>query len=211
MEPVAVVSWADLVELEDAQILGDVPRTVQVGVSEHAPTQTTADSPGRTTQSVMLMVVDGERLDPPLRLLVRGSELRVLGTQVAPFTDGPSLVTCERVNPDLPDEVVVVEETGPAVLDVTDAVYVTPTATLWAGAAHIVSGVPSVVDSGGEDMPLDKVTITMPQDAPYREGLRVDVTTSRTPGLVGASFKLSGEILDSATTLRRVVGYRPGV
>lgn len=205
------MSWADLADMEPAQILGVVPREVQVGVSEHQPSQTTTDSPGQTSQRVMLLVPSGERLDPPLRVVVRGAELRVMGTQSAPFVGAPSLVTCERVNPDLPDEVSLIEVTGPPVLDVVSGLYVAATATLWSGPAHVVSGVPSTVDAAGEDAPLDRVTATLPLAAPYKAGLSVDVTTSRTPGMVGAIFKLSGEVLDSGASLRRVIGYRQGV
>lgn len=204
------MSWADLADMENVQVLDGGSRVIQAGVLESAPSQAEVSSPGQVSQQVTLLLPSGERLNPPLRLMVDGSELRVVGTQAAPFPDAPSLVTCERINPNLPDEVTITEETGSAVLDVDTGLYVTPASPIWSGAAHVVSGVPGVVEAGGEDAPLDKVTITVPLSAPYGDGFRMQVTSSRAPGLQGAAFKLSGEVLDSTASLRRMVGYRQG-
>lgn len=205
------MSWSDLAEfLEEISTVETVPRLLQVGVSEARPSEAQQGIPGQTSQRVSLMIPSGDLLDPPLRLVVRGREVRVIGTQAPPFMGAPSLVTCERVNPDLPDEVTITEATGPPVLDVETGLYVAPVATLWSGPAYVTSGVPATVDVSGEVSPLDKVTIVIPPVAPYRADLRVEVTISRAPGLVGARFKLSGEVLDSGAALRRVVGYRQG-
>ena len=205
------MSWSDLAEfLEDAVTVETAPRTLSVGVSEQRPTQAQGQ-PGQVSQRVLLMIPSGDLLDPPLRLVVRGRELRVIGTQAPPFMDAPSLVTCERVSADLPDEVSIIEESGTPIFDVSTGEYVASVTILWTGPAHVVSGLPSTVDSAGEDSPLDKVTITLPLAAPYVDDLRVEVSASRVPGLVGANFRLSGEVLDSGASLRRVIGYRQGV
>lgn len=205
------MNWLASIPLEPVETLNPgTPLALRAGVAEAAPSQS-MEVDGETRQRITLMLPSGEYLAPPMRLMVRGDMVRVLGTQRAAFKGAPSLVTCERVNPDLPDEVSLIEVTGPPVLDVTSGLYVAATVTLWSGPAHVVSGVPATVDAAGEDAPLDRVTVTLPMAAPYRAGLSVDVTTSRTPGLVGATFKLSGEVLDSGASLRRVIGYRQGV
>ena len=195
--------------IEQATVVGSDPaETLGVAVSEHAPT-VTGDTGGQTAQRIKLLLPSGERLDPPLRLLLRGSELRVIGTQAPPLPGLPSIVTCERVNADLPDSIQIVElgdkilneETGR--LEATETVH-------WAGFAHIASGVPATVQAAGEDAPLDKVTITLPLAATVREGLKVRVVEARTPGIAGDDFTMSGEVLDSTGALRRVIAYRLG-
>lgn len=181
--------------------------TFLAGVAEDVPAQN--EMTGWTTQRVTLMSQDAVVLDPPTRVEVRGQGMRVLGTQLSPFTTW-SLINCERVNLDLPDTV----EIGAAVARVMDPVtglFPDGFTVAWSGSAHIVSGVPETVDMAGEDAPRDRVTITLPLDAPYATGLEVRVTESRTPGLTGAVFTLSGEVLDSTADARRVIGYRPGV
>ena len=195
--------------MESAVVVGSVPATtVQVAVSEHAPT-VAGDRGGQTVQRVKLLLYSGERLSPPMRLLLRGAELRIIGTQAPPFGGLPAIVTCERVNPDLPDRVTIVE-LGPQVLNETTGRLEATETTRWSGAAHIASGVPTMVESAGEDAPLDRVTVTLPLDAPAAEGLRVRVTDARTPGMAGDDFTISGEVLESTAALRRVVAYRSG-
>lgn len=194
-------------ELEEVEILGE-DRMISAAVSERRPTPTATG--GTIPQRVMLLVPTGDRLTPPTRVRVRGAVLRVLGTQVSPFALEPSLVTCERANLDLPDEVDIVGP-GAKTLDETTGRFTQADTLLWSGQAHVVSGTPPTLDVGGEDAPLDRVTITLPLEAPYTVGHHVVVTTARTPGLAGARFALSGEALDSAADVRRVIGYRPGV
>lgn len=201
--------WLSSIPTEQATVADSDPLvTLQVAVAELAPSQT-MEAGGQTSQNVALLLPSRERLDPPTRLLLRDSELRVLGTQIPPWSDAPAVVTCERVNPDLPDLVTVLDVTGRALDDETGR-YVDIKTTLWSGSAHIVSGLPATVEAAGESAPLDKVTITLPLDAPYREGLRVHVDSARTPGVSGGDFGMSGEVLDSSAALRRVIGYRLG-
>lgn len=204
------MTWLSSIPLEPAVVVGSNPLvTLSVGVAELTPSEASERDSGQTRQSVALMLPTRARLDPPTRLLVRGDELRVLGTQVGAFPDAPSVVTCERVNPNLPDRVRLVS-VGARTLDPVTALYTEVTTQVWTGDAHVVSGVPSTVDLEGEDAPLDRVTVTVPLSAPYAEGLRVEVTDSRVPGLVGRHFTASGEVLDSDAALRRFIAYRPG-
>lgn len=200
------MNWGEAAGAESVEIVGG--GTMRAGVLEGDP-RAAVGKPGQTAQRVQLLALDGRRLDPPARLVVRGSVVRVLGTQVPPWPGEPSIVTCERVNPNLPDRVRLVS-VGARTLDPVTALYTEVTTQVWTGDAHVVSGVPSTVDLEGEDAPLDRVTVTVPLSAPYAEGLRVEVTDSRVPGLTGRHFTASGEVLDSDAALRRFVAYRPG-
>lgn len=197
--------WLSPVDLEPVTVVDD-GTVLQMGVSEHAPSSQ-AGTPGQTMQRFQLLLPTRERLTPPTRLQVRGLELRVLGTQVAPWPDAPSIVTCELVNPDLPDDAQLIR-TGDEVLDDTTGRFIAAETVLWSGGVHINSGVPATVEAAGVDAPLDKVTITMPLIAPYEAGLIVRVTSGRTPGVGGVDYRISGEVLDSSAALRRVVAYR---
>lgn len=192
---------------EPATVVGS-STVLDVAVAEASPSEA-RETGGELTQRISLLVPSRARLLPPARIVVRGDEMRVLGTQISPWPDAPSVVTCERINPDLPDDVTVLEVTGEALNDETGRIEQT-TAPLWSGAAHITSGVPATVEAAGEDAPLEKVTITLPLAAPVKEGYRVRVVTARTPGVTGDDFEISGELLDSSGVLRRVVGYRLG-
>ena len=178
-------------------------------ISERAPSAQSAG--GATAQRVMLLVPSGERLAPPALLEARGVRLRVLGTQAPPWPGEPSLVSCELVNPDLPDSVQIVDP-GARVLDpATGRFTEAASGPLWSGMAHVESGVPPTLDVAGEVTPADRVTITLPVEAPYAAGRVLHVVTARTPGLASARFALSGEVLDSSAGLRRVIGHRLGV
>lgn len=202
--------WLSSIPTEEAVVAGSDPLvTLQVAIAELAPSQT-VEAGGQTNQSVSLLLPSRERLVPPVRLLVRGDELRVLGTQIPAFPSAPAVVTCERVNPDLSDAVLIVAP-GQKVLDDETGRFIETEEQLWSGMAHISSGTPATVEAAGEGAPLDKVTITLPLDAPAREGLRVRPVSSRTPGVMGGDFGISGEVLDSSASLRKVVGYRLGV
>ena len=183
--------------------------TIQAAVMESAPSAAEGD-PGQTTQKVTLLLPDGSRLDPPVRVEARGAELRVLGTQTPPWPGAPSLVTCERVNLDLPDAVTI-RNPGARVLNTATGRFDATPATLWSGMGNVVSGVPATITAEGETAPLDRVTITLPLAAPYAENLEAVVTAARTPALSGAVFRLSGEVVDSTSMARRVIGYRLGV
>lgn len=196
-------------DLEVVEVLGE-GRTVLASVSEHRPSQSAVGAPGQTLQRVMLLLPSGERLQPPVRIVARGLTMRVLGSQVGPVSGEPSIVTCELVNLDLPDSVQV-SLPGARALDKATGRFVQSSAPLWAGEAHISSSAPAVADVAGEEAPVDRVTITLPLDAPYAAGHEVFVTATRAPGLGGAVFRLSGEVLDSTAATRRVIGYRPGV
>lgn len=201
------MTWAGLADVEPITLVGS-GLVLHMGVSEHAPTSQAATD-GQTMQRFKLLSLDGERLVPPARVVVRDSEMRVLGTQAPPWAGAPSIVTCELVNPDLPDDVSIL---GPASKDLDDVTgrFTDNDTARWSGAAHVVTGVPATVESAGVDTPLDKATITLPLEAPYAEGLRVRIVTSRTPGVPGRDFVMSGEVLDSSASLRRVVCYRSG-
>ena len=137
--------------------------------------------------------------------------MRVLGTQAPPWPGEPSLVSCELVNLDLPDSVQIMDP-GARVLDPVTGRFTEATSEpLWSGAAHVESGVPPTLDVAGEVTPADRVTITLPVEAPYAAGRVLHVVTARTPGLASARFTLSGEVLDSSAGLRRVIGHRLGV
>lgn len=195
--------------IEQAVVVGsDPPMRLVVSVSEHAPSASLSTS-GQTTQRVKLLLFSGVRVDPPTRLELRGGDLRVIGTQVAPFPALPSIITCERINPDLPDDVIILDLGDGTLNDETGRLEVSES-PLWSGAAHISSGVPATVEAAGESAPLDKVTVTLPLDAPIREGVAIRVTQSRTPGIPGDDFIVSGEVLDSSGSLRRVIAYRSG-
>lgn len=178
-------------------------------VSERAPSAATGRG-GETVQVVKLLVPDGRRIDPPARLLVRGAEVRVLGTQAPPVPGGESLVTCERVNPDLPDDGSLVRAGAPVLDDGTGRLVVVET-VLWSGPVHVASGVPSAVEAGGESGPLDKVTVTLPMSAPVANGDVLRVTLSRNPAVAAGDYRVEGEVLDSSSALRRVVAYRLGM
>ena len=199
------MAWAGAI-LEDVAVVDGA--TIQAAVMEDAP-QEVAGTPGETVQRVTLLLPDGSRLSPPTRVLVRGAEVRVLGTQTPPWPGAPSLVACERVNLDLPDALSVVDP-GTRTLDQETGRYAATAATLWSGYGHVSSGTPATVNTEGESAPLDRVTIALPLGASYSAGLEVHVSESRTPGLSGAVFRLSGEVLDSTAAVRRVIGYRPG-
>lgn len=200
--------WSEIAGLEPVTVLGVEPVEMQAGVLEGDPRETVGRA-GQTSQRVQLLVPSGARLDPPARLLVRGVELRVLGTKVPPWPGEPSIVACERVNVNLPDLLQLVS-VGERELDPVSAQYVEVETVEWEGFGHVVSGVPPTVDLAGEDAPLDRVTVSVPLSAPYAAGLRVKVAQSRTPGLSGRYFTASGEVLDSDAELRRFVAYRPG-
>lgn len=204
------MTWLGSIPLEPAVVVGSDPLvTMRVGVAELTPSEVSQRDTGQTRQSVSLLLPTRERLDPPTRLMVRGKELRVLGTQVGAWPTAPSVVTCERVNANLPDLLRIVS-VGDRVLDPETARYTETETTLWEGAGHVVSGIPSTVDLAGEDAPLDRVTVTVPLAAPYAVGLRLEVVEARTPGLTGRHFTASGEVLDSDAELRRFIAYRPG-
>ena len=193
--------------LEDVEVLGE-GRIVSAAVSERRPTPTVMG--GTIPQRFQLLLPSGERLDPPVRVAVRGLMLRVLGTQAPPFAGEPSLVTCERALLDLPDTVNIVAP-GTRAMNTATGRFAEGGTAPWSGAAHVASGAPAAIDVAGEDAPLDRVTVTLPLDAPYAAGHEVHVASSRTPGLSGAVFRLSGEVLDSTADARRVIGYRLGV
>lgn len=194
--------------LETVQILGAEPREILAGVTDGSPAQTKS-LPGQTDQVVTLLVNPDEQLWPPARVRVRGRECRVLGSQSVPWAGVGALITCEQVNPDLPDLVRISRRTKDE-LDVSTGRIQHVDEPVWSGPAHIVTGVPWVVESGGEETALDKATITLPNEAPYESGFVLRVTDARTPALVDVELTLMGEVLDSASDLYRVVGYRKG-
>lgn len=193
--------------LEEVVILGGAQaRTILAGVAEESPAQTRS-LPGQTDQVVTLLVNPDEQLWPPTRVSVRGRECRVLGRQSVPWAGVGALVTCVRVNPDLPDWAEVVRRTESALgidgrLSAVDE-------SLWAGPVHIVTELPWVVDSGGAEATVDKATVALPLDAPYEPGLVLKVTESRALP-AGVELTLMGQSLDSTADLRRVAGYRRG-
>lgn len=194
-------------DLEDVTVVGE-DRVIRASVSESRPSGRQAER-GSSSQRITLLIPTGEHLAPPTRLTVRGRVVRVVGTQAPPFAAEPSLVTCELVTLDLPDTVQIVAP-GARVLDKATGRFVTASTVEWTGAAHVASGLPSAVDVAGEESTLDKVTITLPLDAPSTNDREVHVVTARTPALVGAVFRVSGEVLDSSADARRVIGYRQG-
>ena len=124
--------------MESALVVGSVPATtVQVAVSEHAPT-VAGDRGGQTVQRVKLLLYSGERLSPPMRLLLRGAELRIIGTQVPPFGGLPAIVTCERINPDLPDLVIIIE-VGEQVLNESTGRLEAAETPRWSGATSVMT------------------------------------------------------------------------
>lgn len=199
------MTWADPTLLETVTVVG--PGTpLAAMVSERAPGRRDDDH-GQTGQTISLLLPSGEQLDPPMRLLVRGRELRVLGTQQPPMPGEPSLVTCERVNLDLPDEVRVGTRTRGELNRVTNK-YDWIFTQLWSGPANVEGAAPTLRDVGGERAPVDRVEIALPLDAAVRSGLVVEVLSARHPSLAGARYAMAGEVDSSTSALRRVVAYR---
>lgn len=199
------MTWLDPV-LSETVTRGD-GTPLSALVSEHAPSAQ-AGSTGQTMQRIKLLVSGALSLLPPERITVRGVEVRVLGTQAPPMPGEAAIVTCERVNPDLPDDIKIIRLEEAGSLDDETGRFAPVEEELWEGAAHVVSGVPATVESAGADAPLDKVTVTTPLSAPYAAGLHIRIATTRTPGIPGADFVMSGEVLDSTADLRRVIAYR---
>lgn len=194
-----------MIHTEPVQVVGsDV--VLQLGVSERAPQQ--AQSGGQTVQRLQLLSPAGTRIAPPARLVVRGREVRVLGVQSPPYPGGMSLITVEQVNPDLPDGITILQIDGEALDDAT-GLLVRGGTELWQGPGHVGSGEPATADAGGVAEPVDKITLTVPLEAPYRKNLVVRVV-GRTPGMAGHDWVMSGEVLDSSASLRKIVCYRYG-
>lgn len=193
--------------LEVAEIVG-TDRTLMVAVAER-PASTAVGRSGVTEQRVELLLPEAERIVPPARLLVRDLELRVLGTQMPPWQDAPALITCQLVNPDLPDDVTfyrVVSEFDPEANR-----HVDEESAVWSGACHVASGDPRLIDTAGELAPLERVTITCitPVVGVDLTGLWARVTHAVNPAVAG-DYKLVGEALDSTSRLRRFVAERKG-
>jgi hypothetical protein len=197
------VSWVG--EVESVRVVGG--DTFHAAVSERAVSEQ-AGRPGETGQRVMLAVYPARRIDPPTRLVVRGREVRVLGTQMPPWPDEPALVNCVVATPALPDDAVITDAPSD-VLDVATGRLGVEGAVRWSGAVHVSSPAPATVEAAGEDAPLNRAVITLPLDAVYAPDMVLRVTGSRAPALIGARFVLSGELLDSDGEVRRIVGYRP--
>ena len=178
----------------------------QVGVYERPPERSATEG-ATVTQPVRLLLPSGEVLAPPLRLMVDGMQLRVLGTQMAPIPGAPSLVSCVLVNPNLPDSGHLIRMGDPVDNPATNTLDRAET-VIWSGDVHVSSGLPASVVTAGESLPLDKATIGLPITAPYEADLLLRVTSSTQPAVLG-DYKLSGELLDSDATVRRVIGYRP--
>lgn len=194
-----------MIHTEPVQVVG-TDEILQLGVSERAPRQ--AQTGGQTTQRLQLLAPDGLRLLPPVRLLVRGCEVRVLGAQSPPYPGGMSLITVEQVNPDLPDGITILQVDGESLNDST-GLLTRAESVLWQGAGHVSSGEPAAAEVGGVTEPVDKATLTVPLAAPCIKGLVVRVD-GRTPGTAGHDWVMSGEVLDSSASLRRIVCYRYG-
>lgn len=195
--------------LESVEVLGE-GRSLSVLVSERAPSVTSAVA-GETRQQVRLLAPSGESLAPPVRLLVRGYVARVIGSQAPPIPGEPSLITCQRVHSDLPDSVVIFRRMS--VFDRDENRDVVTETGLWSGEAHVVSGDPRLADVAGEQAPINVATITLPEDAVELDlsDAWLRVVTSIGGLTAGAVFRLAGDVLDSTSPLRRVIGHRKGV
>ena len=195
----------------DMQQLVDVTTGVRfVGdIHEHRPQDgARAADRGQTTQRVTLLLPNTQRLNPPTRLrLPDGTEVRVLGSQLGPSWDSTTLVTCERVNPDLPDEVSI-GSLSRGQFDADTNKHAEVFSEHWRGEANITGTDPGVVDSAGERAPLDEVTITLPLTATVEPDLIVEVLASRHPSVRGYRYRMGGEIDSSTADLRRVIAYR---
>jgi len=84
---------------------------------------------------------------------------------------------------------------------------------LWSGEAHVVSGDPRLADVAGEHAPVNVATITLPEDTVELDlsDAWLRVVTSIGGVTAGAVFRLAGDVLDSTSPLRRVIGHRKGV
>lgn len=172
-------------------------------IHEDAPT----DEEGETKQRVTILLDQQRRLSPPTRLrLPDGAEVRVLGSQIGPRWDPTTLVTCERVNADLPDAVELHRCTE-TFDEVKNQIGVT-TELLWSGSAHIIGPDPQIIETAGERAPLDRVQVKLPLGAPIADGLLLHVVGSRHPSLSDASYQLAGEVDSSTAALRTVRAYR---
>lgn len=199
--------WGEIAGTEPAQIVG-TEDALEVGVLEGDPRET-AGKPGQTSQRVQLLIPDARRLDPPMRLMVRGVEVRVLGSKMPPWPGEPSITICERVNPDFPDELVLYRVTE-AFDPETNRTEQAET-EVWTGSGHVASGDPRLVETAEERAPLDRVVITCNTGL---TGVELDdlwarVTHSVNPAVTGV-YKLTGESLDSSSRQRRFVAERKG-
>ena len=201
------MTWPGL-HLEAVEDIGS-GATLRVGVSEVRPGQT-GDQAGQSVQRVMLLLPSGERLTPPTRLRVRGLVMRVLGTQVPPIPGEGSLVTCELVNPDLPDAVHIYRPT--TAFDRASNRNATVETPIWTGEAHLKSGDPRMGVVGGEPAPPSAVTVSLPRDmAADLDGAWLRVVDTSQPGLVGVPLKIAGDVTDSTSSLRVIVCHVRGV
>lgn len=190
--------------LETAEVVGSPDVTYAVAVSESAPTAQVGRS-GEVAQRVTLLLPDAKRLTPPMRLRVRGLDLRVRATQMPPWPGEPALVTCELVNPDLPDEAVVF--TIAKGFNPEDNTVARAETSLWTGAVAIDASDPRLAVTAGELAPVGRATINtdMPASVDLNDAW-LRILASPTPALVGTTYKLVGETSDSSTSMRRVIG-----
>lgn len=200
------MTWPGL-DLELIQVVGG--GELRGGVSE-APPAMSRDLPGRTLQRVTLLLPDEARLTPPARVIVRGMEMRILGTQMPPEPGAGSLVTCELVNPDLPD-LIAIGSLERGEYDSETGTYPDIFTKAWEGPANIEGGTPAVIDSGGERAPLDRVEISLPLAAPVTVGCIVKVLYARHPSVAGGVYTTAGEVDSSTSSLRTVIAYRAEV
>lgn len=192
--------------IDDLELIRDAVTGAQfrAAVNESRPRELR----GRTEQRVTLLLPGRTRLNPPTRLILPdGENVRVLGSQLGPSWDQTTLVTCTRVNPDLPDEVTI-SEAGERKLDVDTNRMVESLTELWRGEANINGDDPRVVDAAGERAPLDEVAITLPLGAPVKPGLIINVVSARHPSVLGARYRMAGEVDSSISDLRQVIAHR---
>lgn len=183
--------------------------TFNAGVSESRPSEA-AGFPGQTTQRIMLLLPGEARLQPPTRLRVRGLVVRVLGTQMPPEPGGGTLVTCQLVNPDLPDIIMIFRKD--TTFDRVTNKNVVVEVPIWTGDAHLISGDPRVGAVGGELAPASDVTVTIPGHVTADlDDAWLRVTSAVAPALRGLELKIAGEITDSTSPFRRLIARGKGV
>ena len=184
--------------------------TFDAAVSESSRASQVAGRPGQTAQRITLLLPGEARLAPPTRLRLRGYVVRVLGTQMPPEPGAGALVSCELVNPDLPDVITLYREESSFDREANRSITVEH--EIWAGEAHLSSGQPRVGDVGGELAPASEVIVTIPGHvAADLDGAWLRVDSAVAPSLRGLVLKIAGEVVDSTSSLRRLIARGKGV